>query len=171
MARIYVASSWRNTNQPAIVQLLRDNGHTVYDFRNPPHVLKGGFHWSDIDPDWQGWTAEQYRERLLTHPLAAQGYLSDLRGMMWCDTCVLVMPCGRSAHLEAGWCAGQGKRVVILLSDAEPELMALLATDIVVNEHELLQTLREPLAPISSAWLIQSAPEAPAGMTARAGDV
>jgi hypothetical protein len=54
--------------------------------------------------------------------------------MEWADTCVLVLPCGRSAHLEAGWFCGQGKRCIILTRDGEePELMALLATDICIE--------------------------------------
>ena len=36
MSKIYVASSWRNPHQPAIVEELRVAGHEVYDFRNPP---------------------------------------------------------------------------------------------------------------------------------------
>jgi hypothetical protein len=43
--------------------------------------------------------------------------------LKWCDTCVLVLPCGRSAHLEAGWAAGAGKFTVGLLADGEPDLM------------------------------------------------
>lgn len=141
MARIYVASSWRNEEQPAIVVALRAFGHQVYDFRNPPHG-DGGFAWAEIDPDWENWTAEAYRDVLQKHPLAAQGFMSDLRGMQWADTCVLVLPCGRSAHLEAGWFAGQGKRTIILTRDGEePELMALLATDICVSIDEVVATL------------------------------
>ena len=33
---LYIASSWRNTYYPEVVQALRDAGHEVYDFRNPP---------------------------------------------------------------------------------------------------------------------------------------
>jgi hypothetical protein len=138
--RIYVASSWRNERQQAFVEALRADGHLVYDFRNPP-AGRGGFHWSDLDPAWREWSAEGYRETLLTHPLAANGYLNDLRAMIWADACVLVMPCGRSAHLELGWCAGAGKRTVILLADGEPELMYLLANHIVTTTEELLRTL------------------------------
>ena len=36
MARIYVASSWRNAYYPEVVKRLREYGHEVYDFRNPP---------------------------------------------------------------------------------------------------------------------------------------
>lgn len=64
MAKIYVASSWRNVFQQDVVDILRDLGHEVYDFKNPPHG-NGGFQWSDIDPDWQNWTTEQYREKRL----------------------------------------------------------------------------------------------------------
>jgi hypothetical protein len=78
--RIYIASSWRNEFQPAIVDLLRTDGHEVYDFRNPPHGL-GGFQWSEIDPDWQGWSAHKYRQLLLNSPVAAHGYLTDFRAM------------------------------------------------------------------------------------------
>ena len=34
MARIYVASSWRDPYQPEVVAALREAGHEVYDFRN-----------------------------------------------------------------------------------------------------------------------------------------
>ena len=37
MAKIYVASSWRNVFQQDVVDILRDLGHEVYDFKNPPH--------------------------------------------------------------------------------------------------------------------------------------
>ena len=100
------------------------------------------FAWSEIDPDWQGWSAARYRELLTTSPIAARGFVSDLRAMQWADTCLLVLPCGRSAHLEAGWFCGQGKRCIILTRDGEePELMALLATDICISLDEVLATL------------------------------
>lgn len=141
MSRIYVASSWRNPFQPNIVARLRMAGHEVYDFRNPPNGVPG-FAWSEIDPKWQEWTAEEYRRLLTTHPIAARGFVSDLRGMQWADACVLVLPCGRSAHLEAGWFCGAGKRCIILTQDSEePELMALLATDICVSIDEVLHAL------------------------------
>lgn len=141
MARIYAASSWRNEQQPNVVEALRKAGHLVYDFRKPFNG-KPGFKWYEIDPDWQGWTASRYRELLTTSPIAAAGYVSDLRAMEWADTCVLILPCGRSAHLEAGWFCGRGKRCIILTQDGEePELMALLATDICVSLAEVIELL------------------------------
>ena len=141
MSRIYLASSWRNTHQPNAVTMLRAAGHEVYDFRNPPNGVKG-FAWSEIDPDLMAWQAKKYRDLLTTHPIASRGYLNDFRGMEWAATCVLLLPCGRSAHLEGGWFAGRGKRLIIWTHDGEdPELMALMANHIVTSKDELLEAL------------------------------
>lgn len=141
MARIYVASSWRNEKQPEVVRCLRYHGHHVYDFRNPPNST--GFKWSEIGLDPATCTAEEYITTLNTHPRAAQAFMADFMGMRWADACVLVLPCGRSAHLELGWMAGAGKRTVILTQDGEePELMALLADQIVTNVDDLVAYLR-----------------------------
>ena len=45
------------------------------------------------------------------------------------QACVLVLPCGRSAHLEAGWFCGEKKPVYIFQPERlEPELMYKMAT-------------------------------------------
>lgn len=140
MSRIYLAASWRNPYHEWVLPLLRTNGHDVYDFKNPPHST--GFKWSDIGLDLPC-TAEAYRTALYSHPRAAQGFMADFAAMRWADTCVMLLPSGRSAHLELGWMAGAGKRTIILTQDGEePELMALLADKICVNIDEVLQELR-----------------------------
>ena len=120
--KIYVASSWRNDFQPGVVAVLQSMGHEVYDFRNPPNG-SGGFAWSDIDKNWEQWTTEQYKKALRS-PIAAKGFYSDFNGMKWAECCVLVLPCGRSAHSEAGWMKGAGKHVIVFSpTKQEPELM------------------------------------------------
>ena len=137
--RVYVASSWRNDIQPAVVQAVRAAGHEAYDFKNP-RPGDNGFHWSEIDPDWQNWSMEEYRTAL-EHPVAQSGFASDWDAMQWADSCILVMPCGRSAHIEAGYFMGAGKRLVILLGDAEPELMYRMADHIAVTVEEAVNAL------------------------------
>lgn len=122
MAKIYVASSWRNQHYPEVVNRLRAAGHEVYDFRNPPKG-NGGFHWSDVDPDYMDWNVEQYCEGLGS-PKAGQQFANDLEALEWADTCLLVLPCGRSAHTEAGRFAGKGKKVIVFIPEMqEAELM------------------------------------------------
>lgn len=125
--KIYVASSWRNAYFPEVVRKLRECGHEVYDFRNPPHG-KGGFRWSSVDENWENWSAGEYIKGL-SHPLAEEGFASDLEAMEWADVCVLVLPCGRSAHAEAGWMQGSGRPVMVYIPEKqEPELMYKLFT-------------------------------------------
>lgn len=139
--RIYLASSWRNPFQADMVAALRADGHEVYDFKNPPHG-KGGFSWGEIDPNWQNWTAAQY-VAALSHPIAEAGYKSDMDAMEWAEACILLLPCGRSAHLEAGWFAGKGKPVYVLTRDGEvPGLIASMCTAIFGNHFELLRSIR-----------------------------
>jgi len=135
--RIYVASSWKNPLQPEIVAALRAAGHHVYDFRNP-RPGDHGFHWSEIDPYYRSWTPADYR-RALAHPLAQASFESDSAAIDWADLCVLVLPCGRSAHLEAGYCVGAGKPLFILmLENQERELMYKFATAICLDVDDLL---------------------------------
>ena len=139
MARIYVASSWRNRYYPEVVKQLREKGHQVYDFRNPPHG-GNGFHWTDVDENALNWTFKEYAEGL-HHPLAERQFEADMVALEQTDVCVLVLPCGRSAHTEAGWMAGTGKKVIVYIPEMqEPELMYKLF-DAVVDSIEGIQTI------------------------------
>jgi hypothetical protein len=138
--KIYLASSWRNGRQPMVVETLRNYGHEVYDFRNPRPGDKG-FSWGDIAAQWQGWDGESFREGL-KHPVAQAGFKSDFDAMQWADAGVLLLPCGRSAHLEAGYFNGAGKKLFILLDQKqEPELMYLMASSICCDLPELVYAL------------------------------
>jgi hypothetical protein len=154
--KLYVASSWRNPYQPGMVDILRAIGHEVYDFRHPPGGDHLGFSWSDVDPGWRSWSALDYVIGL-DHPIAVDGFESDFGAMQWADACVLVLPCGRSAHLEAGWFVGQGKPLYIVLDDAEfghdaghhvTELMYRMATRIVRTTSDLLAELGVGVLPV-----------------------
>jgi len=139
--KLYIASSWRNNYYPTVVELLKREGFNVYDFRNPPSG-DAGFKWSLVGEDWLEWEPEVYREKL-EHPLAKKQFLNDIEAIESCDACVLVLPCGRSAHTEAGWFAGSGKPVFVYLPErVEPELMYKLFTGIACSIEELVALLK-----------------------------
>lgn len=141
MAKIYVASSWRNQHQPQVVSFLREQGHEVYDFRHPER--KTDFHWSQVNENWKRMNIDQYRAAL-DHPIARIGFKSDFDAMRWADVCVLVLPCGRSAHAEAGWMKGAGKKVVVYqIREEEPELMYKLFDGICSMGTDLKKFLAE----------------------------
>ena len=143
MKKIYVASSWRNPIQQLVVSTLRAAGHEVYDFRNP-RPGNYGFSWASVNPNWLQWTPEQFISDLYGgHPTVQKGFAFDKEALDWCDTCVLVLPCGRSAHLEAGYAAGSGKLTIFFLHPDrfEPELMYLLGHGCVTTLEALVMAV------------------------------
>lgn len=132
MARIYLASSWRNPFQQDTVEILRSDGHEVYDFQKPGND-RGAFSWAKCDPDWESWTPDEFIEVMKHSTIAAGGWTSDYRAMRWCDTGILLMPAGNSAHVEIGQLMEMRKRTIIILSgkDFKPDLMYLGADHIV----------------------------------------
>lgn len=143
MKKIYVASSWRNEHQQALVMDLRQLGFDVYDFKNPGG--EAGFKWSNLDADWQNWTTEEYREAL-KHDYAKFGFNRDFDAMKASDVCVLCLPCGRSAHLEAGWMKGAGKKTIAFIPPTEriePELMYGLLDGIAATVQDIVEVIQE----------------------------
>lgn len=121
--KIYLATSWRNQHQADALAALRAAGFEVYDFKNPAPG-NTGFGWKQCDPELvDNLTVDRLRN-VLAHPVAVAGFNHDFDAMKWADACVLLLPSGMSAHLEAGWFAGAGKRVVVVAPEIrEPELM------------------------------------------------
>ena len=141
--RIYVASSWRNeAKQQATVRALRDAGHVVYDFRNPAPG-DTGFGWHQCATPGQLRNPRAFRDEVLTHPVARDAFSQDMNALKAADVTVLVLPCGRSAHLELGYAIGAGQQTVVLLDDpiSEPELMYLACEDICTSLDEVVALL------------------------------
>lgn len=135
---IYVASSWRNKHQPGLIAALLADGLEVYDFRNPPG--KSGFAWSDIDPAWKSWGFYEFFNALC-EPHARKGFDEDFGHMKVATTCILCLPAGRSACLEAGWMKGAGKPLSVYWPEdaGEPELMVQMADFITNNLNALVR--------------------------------
>jgi hypothetical protein len=138
---IYVASSWRNeAKQQATVRALRNVGHHVYDFRNPePGDI--GFGWRQCATTEQLKDPRRFRDEVLTHAIARAGFSKDMRALSNAQATVLVLPCGRSAHLELGWATGAGQKTIVLLDDpiSEPELMYLACDHLAVSIDEVIE--------------------------------
>lgn len=138
--KIYIASSWRNEYYPEVVLKLREAGLDVYDFRYPPSGDQG-FHWNNVSDKWLDWTPEEYRDNL-KHPLAERQFKNDIEAMESCDACVMVLPCGRSAHAEAGWFAGKGKKTIAYIpAKQEPGLMYKLFSAVSCSIEEVIDCL------------------------------
>lgn len=147
---VYVASSWRNPIQIAVCETLKAVQIPHYDFRNPEGNT--GFSWNDVKPIKEGHfstpnkgsdyeSAEDYLY-MLKHPKSELGFKSDFDAMKKADTVIMILPCGKSAHLELGWAVGQNKRTAILMENPiEPELMYKMVDYLAPNLMALLSWL------------------------------
>lgn len=107
--KVYIASSWKNFETVReVAQHLRSRGIEVDDFTD----ARGGDRY-----------VFDYREEGMGH-LDGIEFMKDRRtqlafdqdkaGLDWADAVLLILPSGRSSHLEAGYAVGQGKKLVIL---------------------------------------------------------
>lgn len=135
--KIYVASSWRTPRHDEVVNALRDAGHTVYNYREPP-----AFAWEKVDPGWTSWNIDQYLDALNSKE-ASSGFWKDFDAMNWASVFVGVEPFGVSASIELGWAAGRGKTTILLANDKEvkPELMLKMITFRTASLSELKNLL------------------------------
>ncbi len=110
--KIYLASSWKNAETVrALAGSLEFEGFEVDAFCRATDQ-RYSFHWSefvDTEEELQQYDALSF----LGDPRVQRAFNEDKRWLDWADTVVMVMPCGRSSHLEAGYGKGQGKRLYI----------------------------------------------------------
>jgi hypothetical protein len=111
--KIYIASSWRNSEVAiAVANTLRGDGHLVDCFCDPADG-RFVFHWSNFvekEEDLLNYDAISF----LDDPRVEKAFIEDKGWLDWAEAVVLVLPAGRSAHLEAGYGKGQGKKLYIL---------------------------------------------------------
>jgi nucleoside 2-deoxyribosyltransferase len=137
MRRIYLIGSLRNPEVPKTSQLLRSAGHYVFDEWYSPGP--------QADEYWQAYEQQRglrYVEAL-NEPHAWNVLNFDKRNLDQCDTAVLLLPAGKSGHMELGYMVGCGKRTYIVLN-GEPErwdVMYRFATQCVYDVHSLLEVL------------------------------
>lgn len=153
MSRIYIASSWKNKFQQQLVKELRKRGHKVYDFKHPSGR-------NDV-PVWESVSVTQnlrsaYVEkclkgkdfkRMLLDRQSIKRFEEHFAAMQDADTCILLLPAGRSSHIEAGHMNGMGKRVFVMDTSKEvtPELMYLALDDYFFDFEELYQAVDKPI--------------------------
>ena len=132
---IYIIGSLRNEIIPSVAASLRDLGLDAFD------------DWYSAGPEADDYLRDYYRERkfkysdVLNSHSARHIFEFDKKHLDRCDCAVLVLPAGKSGHLELGYVIGRGKPGYILM-DGEPErvdIMHSFATKVFMNREEMLE--------------------------------
>jgi len=117
--------------------MLRGLGHEVFD------------DWYAAGPEADDYWQKYERAKGSTFAGALAGFAAqhvfafDKKHLDACDIAVMVMPAGKSAHLELGYCKGIGKKTVIYM-DKEPErfdVMYNFADKVCTSQEEVVQYL------------------------------
>ena len=124
---IYLTGSLRNPQIPLIAKRLKDEGLDVF-----ADWYAAG---DRADDAWRDYERSQGRtfEEALRGPAAENVFNFDREWLDVANTVFLVLPAGRSGFMEAGYGAGRGKRVVILLDDPERWDVMLQFADVVTS--------------------------------------
>ncbi|MDD3414845.1 MAG: hypothetical protein PHY47_12695 [Lachnospiraceae bacterium] len=106
--KIYIASSWKNGDDVKVIaDYLRGNGHEVDCFADES-TGRFVFHYSEID-SFENLDAINF----LYDERSKKAFTEDKKWIDWSDCVLLVLPAGKSAHLEAGYAVGKGKHLII----------------------------------------------------------
>lgn len=152
MRNIYLIGSLRNERVPVVAAELRHAGHAVFDdwFAAGP----------EADDYWQRYETQRRRSyaEALAAPHAQDVFEFDRRHLDAQDTGVLLMPAGKSGHLELGYLIGSGKQGFILIEGPMPERYDVMynfaAGGVFFSVQDLVARLaQEPFAPAGTRTL------------------
>lgn len=107
--KIYLASSWKNAY--LVFNLhneLHRKGYIVDAFVDASEG-RYVFDWRDIVKDKNALNAKTFLE----DSRAQRAFREDRKQLDWCNCVILILPAGKSSHLEAGYAKGQQKTLII----------------------------------------------------------
>lgn len=141
----YLIGSLRNPAIPQVAAALRNIGIGVFD-----DWYAAGPTADDSWKEYEQGKGHDYRQALSGYA-ARHVFQFDFTHLNRTDGAILVLPAGRSGHLELGYVAGLGKKAYVLLDNPERwDVMYQFAKDgIFFNQEEMLehfsQKAKEPV--------------------------
>lgn len=136
--KIYLIGSLRNELVPATAALIRkETSHEVFD-----DWYAAGPEADDYWKSYEEGRGRSYTEALAGHA-ARHVFEFDRSHLDSSDGGILLLPAGKSGHLELGYLAGQGKRTYILLDRPDRwDVMYGFATGVFEDVNDLLKALK-----------------------------
>lgn len=139
--KIYLIGSLRNPVVPELAARLRTEGHDVFDdwYAAGP---RADDHWAAYEQARGHSFAQALQGHAATHV-----FEYDRSHLDSSEAGVLLLPAGKSGHLEAGYLIGQHKPVFILMQ-GEPErfdVMYRFAAGVFTNEEDLFARIKKTI--------------------------
>ena len=150
--KIYVIGSLRNPAVTSISGKLRGLGYEVFDdwYAAGP----------EADDKWRDYEKERgrtYIEALVHGHAAEHVYSYDKYHLDTSDAAILVLPAGRSGHLELGYMIGRNCPSFILLDNPDRWDVMYKFADVVTQDEATLLSAVRAIAPVSKSSMGYSA--------------
>lgn len=136
---IYLIGSLRNPDVPKVAASLRAAGIEVFDdwYAAGP----------DADDRWRDYEIGRGRTYIEALDGLAANHVFDFDRchLQQCDAALLVLPAGKSGHLELGYVIGRGKRGYILLDSPDRwDVMYRFATKVTTDVQDIIADYQAP---------------------------
>ena len=137
-----IVSRWRNREKvEELTDKIRAKNRTVYSFiegDGSNHQLKDSEHSHTPDefmkkyesiPDWQN------------DPAVREIFDIDMNALKDAKTVILLLPAGKSAHIEAGVAYGLGKKLILIGEQKETESLYLIFDEVYNTIDEFINSI------------------------------
>ena len=139
----FIASRWRNKELVIdLVRKIRERGKTVYSFiegdgrdyelkaKEVSHDLEAFMKHYESIPEWRN------------SPAVREIFDVDMDSLKQSETLILLLPSGKSAHIEAGVAFGSGKKLILIGEQKETESLYLIFNEVYPTIDEFVNSLR-----------------------------
>lgn len=138
----FIASRWRNRDVVTeLVRKLREQGKSVYSF------FEGDGKKYRLKDTEQKYEPEELMKQFESIPNWRENsdvreiFEADMNALKDSEILILLLPAGKSAHLEAGAAYGMGKKCILVGEQKETESLYLLFTEIYATIDEFIANL------------------------------
>lgn len=133
----YIASRWRNLDTVlSLTHSIRSAGKSVYSFLEAPHNIHA------LDYDIEQAMEEYEAIDDWWHDVRIRRMFDDdIRGIEQSHALILLLPAGKSAHIEAGIAFGMGKECILVGEQRETENLYLIFGRAYPSIDHFMQTL------------------------------
>lgn len=132
----FVSGRWRNRdNVLDLTRKIREKGYSVYCFLEASHSI----HRVNDNPEQSMQEFEKLDWR--NDPYVKEVFNNDMTGEKNSETFVMLLPVGKSCHIEAGVAYGLGKKCIMIGEQKEAESLYLIFKEVYQTVEEFLKTI------------------------------
>lgn len=139
----FIASRWRNKETVLeLTKKIREKGKTVYCF------IEGDGTEYELKDAEQKHTPEEFMQKFENipnwrkDPAVREIFDVDMNALKESETLILLLPSGKSAHVEAGVGYGMGKKCIVIGEQKETESLYFIFSEFYNTIDDFIESLK-----------------------------